>query len=72
MAKIKVKVPDRVLLPGLPNLERCDNKVVSARYTAITFFPVVRCLLLHDVVVVDDSYLYIATKDLSSLVQVKA
>lgn len=42
MAKIKVKQPDRVLLPGRPDLERCDNKVVSARYTALSFFPVVR------------------------------
>ncbi len=38
----KVKEPDRVLVPGRPDLERCDNKVVSARYTAVTFLPVVR------------------------------
>jgi hypothetical protein len=38
----KVKEPDRVLIPGRPDLEQCDNKVVSARYTAVTFLPVVR------------------------------
>jgi hypothetical protein len=40
--KTKVKEPDRVLTLGKPDLERCDNKVVSARYNPITFFPVVR------------------------------
>jgi hypothetical protein len=40
--KKKVKEPDRVLIPGRPDLDRCDNKVVSARYTAVTFLPVVR------------------------------
>jgi hypothetical protein len=40
--KKKVKEPDRVLIPGRPDLERCDNKVVSARYNVVTFFPVVR------------------------------
>jgi hypothetical protein len=38
----KVKEPDRVLMPGKPDLEQCNNKVVSARYTAVTFLPVVR------------------------------
>ena len=38
----KVKEPDRILMPGRPDLEQCDNKVVSARYTAVTFLPVVR------------------------------
>lgn len=38
----KAKAPDRVLIPGRPDLEQCDNKVVSARYTAVTFLPVVR------------------------------
>ena len=42
MAKKKVKEPDRVLIAGKPDLDRCDNKVVSARYTAFNFFPVVR------------------------------
>jgi len=37
----KKKEPDRILIPGKPNLERCDNKVISARYTALTFVPVV-------------------------------
>jgi Ni,Fe-hydrogenase I cytochrome b subunit len=40
--KDKVKEPDRILLTGKPDYERCDNKVVSARYTLVTFFPVVR------------------------------
>jgi hypothetical protein len=40
--KKKVKEPDRVLIPGKPDLERCDNKVVSARYNVVTFLPVVR------------------------------
>ena len=34
--------PDRVLLPGRPNLGQCDNRVRSARYTAWSFFPMVR------------------------------
>lgn len=43
MAKKKKEIqPDRILLPGKPNYEHCDNKVVSARYTLVTFFPVVR------------------------------
>jgi len=41
MAKKKEKEPDRILLPGKPDLERCDNKVVSARYTIYNFIPVV-------------------------------
>ncbi|EEC45989.1 P4, P type ATPase, partial [Phaeodactylum tricornutum CCAP 1055/1] len=40
MARVKVVAPDRILVPGKSNLDRCDNKVVSARYTALTFFPV--------------------------------
>lgn len=36
------KEPDRVLIAGKPDYERCDNKVVSARYTPLTFLPVVR------------------------------
>ncbi|KAL7578624.1 hypothetical protein ACA910_009770 [Epithemia clementina (nom. ined.)] len=33
--------PDRrrILLPGKPDMERCDNRVISARYTALSFFP---------------------------------
>ena len=42
MAKKKVKEPDRVLIGGKPDLDQCDNKVVSARYTALNFLPVVR------------------------------
>jgi hypothetical protein len=45
MARVKVVAPDRILVPGKSNLDRCDNKVVSARYTALTFFPVVRVSL---------------------------
>lgn len=32
----------RVLLPGIPDFERCDNKVVSARYKPWSFVFVVR------------------------------
>jgi hypothetical protein len=39
--KDKKKEPDRVLLAGKPDYERCDNKVLSARYTPLNFFPVV-------------------------------
>jgi hypothetical protein len=46
--KDKKKVPDRVLLAGKPDYERCDNKVLSARYTPLNFFPVVsRCGLWY-------------------------
>ena len=45
MGKKKEKEPDRVLVPGKPDLERCDNKVVSARYTVYNFLPVVRSSL---------------------------
>lgn len=37
----KDKEPDRILLPGKPDFDRCDNKVVSARYTIYNFLPVV-------------------------------
>ena len=36
------KEPDRLLIVGKPDYERCDNKVVSARYSPLTFLPVVR------------------------------
>lgn len=39
------KEADRVLLPGRADLERCDNKVVSARYTAFSFLPVVSAVV---------------------------
>ena len=32
--------PDRVLVAGRPDLERCDNQVISARYTVYNFLPV--------------------------------
>ena len=41
------KESDRILLPGKPDFERCDNRVISARYTALSFFPMVRtCYML--------------------------
>ena len=36
------KEPDRVLVAGQPDYEQCDNKVISARYSLLTFLPVVR------------------------------
>jgi hypothetical protein len=33
---------ERILIAGKANFERCDNKVKSARYTMLTFFPKVR------------------------------
>ena len=40
--KEKAKEPDRILIAGKPDLDRCNNEVVSARYTALNFIPVVR------------------------------
>ena len=37
----EVAEPERILIPGKANLHRCDNKVVSAKYTAWNFFPLV-------------------------------
>lgn len=55
MPKKKEKEPDRVLLPGKPDFERCDNKVVSARYTIYNFLPVVRgCILFRVVRLLDE------------------
>jgi hypothetical protein len=34
--------PDRVLITGKADLDQCDNKVISARYTLLSFLPVVR------------------------------
>ena len=45
MARSKAKEPDRVLICGKPDFDRCDNQVTTARYTALTFFPVVRCVV---------------------------
>jgi hypothetical protein len=42
MARPKAKEPDRVLICGKPDFDRCDNKVTTARYTVVTFLPVVR------------------------------
>jgi hypothetical protein len=41
MPRVKAKEPDRVLICGRPDFDRCDNKVTTARYTALTFLPVV-------------------------------
>jgi hypothetical protein len=32
---------DRVLVVGRPNLNRCDNMIVTSKYTAWSFLPVV-------------------------------
>ena len=32
---------ERLLLAGRPDFERCDNNVVTAKYTALTFLPMV-------------------------------
>ena len=37
-----VDAKDRVLVAGRPNLHRTDNMVRTSKYTAITFFPIVR------------------------------
>jgi hypothetical protein len=39
---------DCVLIAGKPNYEKCDNKVKSARYTMLNFFPKVRLFFLFD------------------------
>lgn len=46
--KEKKKEPDRILIAGKPDTERCNNKVVSARYTPLNFFPVVRIIRAVD------------------------
>jgi len=40
--KKEVREPDRILIPGKPDFERCNNKIKTARYSALTFLPVVR------------------------------
>jgi hypothetical protein len=37
--KRTVKEPDRTLVPGRSDFDRCDNKVVSARFTVLNFIP---------------------------------
>jgi hypothetical protein len=32
---------DRILVAGRPDYERCDNKVITSKYTLLTFLPVV-------------------------------
>ena len=31
--------PDRILVLGRAEYDRCDNEVISARYTMFSFFP---------------------------------
>jgi hypothetical protein len=38
---------DRVFIAGQAQYDRCNNKVKSARYTMLTFFPKVRNQLLY-------------------------
>jgi hypothetical protein len=33
---------DRILVAGRPNFNRCDNMIVTSKYNAWTFLPVVR------------------------------
>ena len=33
---------ERVLTAGRPNFDRCDNKIITAKYTALSFLPMVR------------------------------
>jgi hypothetical protein len=35
---------ERILIAGKAHFDRCDNKVKSARYTLLTFFPKVRAI----------------------------
>jgi hypothetical protein len=42
---------DRLLVLGRPDYDRCDNKVVSARYTFYNFLPVVSSRLLPPLLV---------------------
>ena len=48
---------DRVLVAGLPDYTRCDNTLITSKYTPWNFLPLVRSLfvscLLFVVVVVD-------------------
>jgi hypothetical protein len=38
---------DRVLVAGRPDFERCDNKVLTAKYSLLTFLPIVSlCLFI--------------------------
>ena len=48
-AKVVEEEPeaDRLLVLGKPDYDRCDNKVVSARYTIYNFIPVVRNPFVH-------------------------
>jgi hypothetical protein len=45
MPKEKVKEPDRVLVCGKPDFQRCNNQVKTARYTLVTFLRVVSALV---------------------------
>ena len=41
----KVEDSDRVLVAGRPNYNRCDNVIVTSKYTVWSFLPVVRLYL---------------------------
>lgn len=45
-SKHKVDDADRILIAGRPNLERCDNKITTYKYTIWSFLPVVSPKLL--------------------------
>ena len=36
-----VKKADRILITGRADYDQCDNQVISARYTLLSFFPLV-------------------------------
>jgi len=46
MSKEKAE-SDRILVVGKGEFDRCDNEVISARYTVLSFFPKVRKFLLQ-------------------------
>jgi len=40
--KDEVEDKDRILVAGRPAFNRTDNKVLTSKYTALTFVPIVR------------------------------
>ena len=45
MKKTAKKEPNRLLTPGKPDFQRCDNQVITAIYTPLSFLPMVRRLV---------------------------
>jgi hypothetical protein len=41
-SKVAVDVGDRILLAGRPELDRCDNRICTSKYTMYNFLPIVR------------------------------